>query len=539
MRNLTIGKRAAAIFTLLALLTLAMGLINLYQMQRMEKATAQVRNTWLPAVVALSEIGAHISDARALTLSGVILDDPADRASAAEMARDILTLLPTRFSAYENTITLAEDRELFDGFNSAYRTYQDYQESILRALEQGHQGEADSLANGPFADYAGMMYDALGRLIMYNSRSADEAALRSDQAARQAFVISIVCLSVFLVLIVLVAVLLTRSIVVPLSVAVIAAERVANGDLTYELPVHGRDEPARLLVALSTMQASLRSMIEQIADSSARLTAASQALSGAMDEANRGLSQQSNEIEQAATAVNEMTATVEEVARNAASTAEATQATDREGQEGHRQVRATVDSIGALVGKVTHASAQAEVLAAQTREISKVLDVIRGIAGQTNLLALNAAIEAARAGEAGRGFAVVADEVRSLAQRTQDSTEEIEVMIGNVQSGTRVTVEALQVSAEQARQTRLAAEGAGESLDKVAVSISRINELNLMIASAGEQQAQVAREVDRNLVSIHAVSRHTVAGARQASLSSQDLARLALELNALVAKFVT
>ena len=538
MRNLTIGKRAAVIFTLLAVLTLSMGLINLYEMQRMEKATAQVRNAWLPAVVALSEIGAHISDARALTLSGVILDDPSDQASAVEMARDILTLLPGKFSAYEKTITLAEDRELFAGFMTAYQTYQGYQEGILRELEQGRQEEADSLANGPFADYAGMMYDALGRLIMYNSRSADEAALRSDQAAREAFVISIVALCVFLVLVVVVAILLTRSIVRPLGIAVLAAERVANGDLTCELPASGRDEPAQVLASLDRMQRSLRAMIEQIAGSSDRLAAASQQLSGVMEDADRSLSQQSDEIEQAAAAVNELTATVEEVAPNARSTADAPQITDRDGQEGHRQVQATVCSIGALAEKVTDAAQQAETLATQTREISKVLEVIRAIAVQTNLLALNAAIEAARAGDAGRGFAVVADEVRSLAQRTHDSTQEIEVIIGNVQSGTQVTVEALQASAEQARHTRLAAEGAGESLDKVAVSISRIKELNLMIASAGEQQAQAAREVDRNLVSIHNVSRHAVVGARQASASSQELSRLASELNALITRFV-
>jgi methyl-accepting chemotaxis protein len=173
----------------------------------------------------------------------------------------------------------------------------------------------------------------------------------------------------------------------------------------------------------------------------------------------------------------------------------------------------------------------------QTRDISKVLDVIRAVAEQTNLLALNAAIEAARAGDAGRGFAVVADEVRALAHRTGESTREIESMIGSIHQGTEQTVNALQVSAERAKSTLDKANAAGQSLSTISVSVAGINDRNLLIASASEQQAQVAREVDRNLVSIRDLSVQTAAGAQQTSVATQELSRLAADLNGLVHRF--
>ena len=200
-------------------------------------------------------------------------------------------------------------------------------------------------------------------------------------------------------------------------------------------------------------------------------------------------------------------------------------------------MRQTVDSISRLASDVTSSSSQVEQLAEQIRSISQVLDVIRSIAEQTNLLALNAAIEAARAGDAGRGFAVVADEVRALAHRTQQSTQEIEQMIGGIQQGTERAVGAMQQSTGRTSATLELAQAAGRALDEIAQAISSINERNLVIASASEEQAQVAREVDRNLVNIRDLSLQTSAGANQTSAASQELSRLAVDLNGLVARF--
>ncbi|WP_434988397.1 methyl-accepting chemotaxis protein [Pseudomonas protegens] len=286
-----------------------------------------------------------------------------------------------------------------------------------------------------------------------------------------------------------------------------------------------------------TMQEKLRDTLQSISGSAHQLASAAEELNSVTEEGARGLSQQNNEIEQAATAVNEMTSAVEEVARNAVSTSEASKSATTSAGDGRDQVRETVSAIERMSSDVQGTASLIGDLANESRDIGKVLDVIRGLADQTNLLALNAAIEAARAGEAGRGFAVVADEVRALAHRTQQSTSEIERMIGSIQSGTEHAVDSMRNSTERAESTLSIARGAGQSLDTINSAISEINERNLVIASAAEEQAQVAREVDRNLVNIRDLSVQSTTGANQTQAASSELSRLAVDLNNLVTRF--
>ncbi|WP_416195243.1 methyl-accepting chemotaxis protein [Pseudomonas sp. DC1.2] len=285
------------------------------------------------------------------------------------------------------------------------------------------------------------------------------------------------------------------------------------------------------------MQGGLKRTITQIADASDQLASAAEELSAVTEESTRGLTRQNDEIQQAATAVNEMTAAVEEVARNAVTTSQASSSASTDAINGQSQVKQTVNGISNMVAEINGSNAAVSELAGNVREISKVLEVIRSIAEQTNLLALNAAIEAARAGEQGRGFAVVADEVRALAHRTQASTVEIEGMIATVQRGADGAVAAMGKSLALATQTQGLAEHAGSALEKITAGVSTINERNMVIASASEEQAQVAREVDRNLTNIQDLSTQSAAGANQTAASSQELSRLAGSFNTLVAQF--
>ncbi|WP_442757317.1 methyl-accepting chemotaxis protein [Pseudomonas gingeri] len=285
------------------------------------------------------------------------------------------------------------------------------------------------------------------------------------------------------------------------------------------------------------MQNGLRQTLQQIASASDQLASAAEELSAVTQESTHGLTRQNDEIQQAATAINQMTAAVEEVARNAVSTSEASKAATDDAAHGRSQVNHTLTGISTMVEEITESTETVIELAGNIQGVSKVLDVIRSIAEQTNLLALNAAIEAARAGEQGRGFAVVADEVRALAHRTQTSTIEIEGMISSVQSGANGAVTAMGKSLSLATSTQELAQSAGAALEKISDRVVSINARNLVIASASEEQAQVAREVDRNLLNIQDLSTQTAAGANQTSASSQDLSRLAIAFNVLVAQF--
>ena len=536
-RQMKIGKRAASMFTLLGLLVLALGLVSLYETRQMDKASSEIRVTWLPSVVSMGQVGTDLNRVRAITMRALLEDQPQTRAATLKRAEEVTQSLQQPLDAYEKTIFEERDRAMFNAFITARDRYTGIQAEVTDAVLNNRMDNARQLINGPLSDATDAMQSALRELVKYNVDGADQAAQRSADASAESFLLITLALVVIMLALVAIATLLTRSIVVPLADAVAVAERVATGDLTKDIQVEGKDEPALLLTALKRMQDSLRSTLARISASSDQLASASEELHSVTEDTSRGLHQQSAEIEQAATAVNQMTAAVEEVANNAVSTADASKGADQTTRDGRDQVNQALQSIQALVSEVTSTAGDIEKLAASASEISRVLDVIGSIAGQTNLLALNAAIEAARAGEAGRGFAVVADEVRALAHRTQESTGEIEQMIAEIQSGTERAVGAMHSSQGRATGTLDIAQAAGEALELIAEAIASINQRNLVIASASEEQAQVAREVDRNLVNIRDLSMQTSAGANQTSAAAQDLSRLAVELNGMVAQF--
>jgi methyl-accepting chemotaxis protein len=335
----------------------------------------------------------------------------------------------------------------------------------------------------------------------------------------------------------LAAVIITRQITRPLQQTLAVVDRIASGDLSHDMIVTRKDELGVLQMGIQRMGATLRDLIGGIRDSVTQIASAAEELSAVTEQTSAGVNSQKVETDQVATAMHEMSATVHEVARNAEQASVAASAADKQARDGDKVVGEAITQIEKLASEVIRSTDAMTVLEQESAKIGKVMDVIKAVAEQTNLLALNAAIEAARAGEAGRGFAVVADEVRGLAQRTQQSTEEIEGLVAALQNGTRQVSEMMLSSRHLTDSSVVLTRKAGTSLESITHTVSNIQAMNQQIAAAAEQQSSVAEEISRSIVNVRDVSEQTAAASEETAASSVELARLGNQLQMLVSHF--
>ncbi|MCG5535736.1 methyl-accepting chemotaxis protein [Ectothiorhodospira mobilis] len=430
-------------------------------------------------------------------------------------------------------------RRTFDAIEAPHERLHHSAHDILEAQEAGNQGEALRIYRDRTLAELATLQDLFADLKQDLTRERRAA----DDSARTAAATATSVMGGAAVFGILVAgglgLLITRAIVGPVRATTAHLRAIAegDGDLTQRLPVESRDEIGDLSRAFNGFADRVHELVKQVVGAASQLAAAAEELSATSGETRQQVQHQKSEVEQVATAMNEMTSTVQEVARNAAEAAQTTRTTDEQAQTGGREVTQTIHTIETLAKEVEDAAEVIHHLSADSEEIGKVLDVIRGIAEQTNLLALNAAIEAARAGEQGRGFAVVADEVRTLASRTQESTNEVQDMIERLQSGASKAVKAMDQGRSRARDGVDQAGRAGQSLEVITRSVGTLNDMNSQIASAAEEQSAVAEEVNRNVVNINDGVEHTASGADQIASASEELARLAADLQDRVSRF--
>nr|WP_248918561.1 methyl-accepting chemotaxis protein [Pseudomonas entomophila] len=336
---------------------------------------------------------------------------------------------------------------------------------------------------------------------------------------------------------ILAAFIITRQITRPLRETMDVVNKIASGDLTQNLRVTRRDELGALQEGIARMGTTLRDLITGIRDGVTQIASAAEELSAVTEQTSAGANSQKVETDQVATAMHEMAATVQEVARNAEQASHAATNADDEARTGDKVVSEAISQIERLAHEVHRSTEAMTLLQQESQKIGSVMDVIKSVAEQTNLLALNAAIEAARAGEAGRGFAVVADEVRGLAQRTQQSTEEIEGLIASLQNGTQQVAEVMNGSRSLTDSSVELARKAGGSLESITRTVSNIQSMNQQIAAAAEQQSAVAEEISRSILNVRDVSEQTAAASDETAASSVELARLGGHLQTLVSQF--
>ena len=419
-----------------------------------------------------------------------------------------------------------EQKATMDGALAALAAYE-------RAFAEFRRNRSERIAlEGAMVAQAQRVLDAADQALT----NANEA-MQSQRSSAYLLLAVITALAVILGL--GAATAISRMIVVPLRYTVQLAQRVADGDLTQSAKVTRRDELGQLQQTMYAMTESLRTLIGRIGGSVGQIASAAEQLSAVTAQTSVGVQKQREETDQVATAMHEMAATVQEVAQNAEQASLAARQADQQARQGDLVVKEAIGQIDSLSGEVEHSAHAIEELNTESGRIGSVLEVIRAVAEQTNLLALNAAIEAARAGEQGRGFAVVADEVRALARRTHDSTEEIEGLIGNLQRVAQKAVEQMQTSRELTQRTVELASEAGIALGRITDSVSTIEQMNQQIAAASEEQSAVAENISESVTRVRDIGEQSASGSEQTAGASAELARLGVELQGLVARFRT
>ncbi|MBL0951051.1 MAG: methyl-accepting chemotaxis protein, partial [Pseudomonas sp.] len=410
--------------------------------------------------------------------------------------------------------------EALRALDSYRESFEHYRQS--REAEQRSRQQLTDLAQGMLQQGSALQQHQHHNMQGGNRQSLQTLALLTTAA---------------LLLALLASWLIRRLIVGPLQNCLLLAQQVAAGDLSGTRTAIGRDEVGQLLGALQSMRDHLRDLIGQIGGSATQIAAAAEQLSAVSEQTRAGVREQSEESNQTACAMQQMVASVQQVAGDAGQASQAAQQAELQARDGDRQVRQVIEQIERLASEVAQTGQTVDQVQGESQRIGSVLDVIKAVAEQTNLLALNAAIEAARAGEQGRGFAVVADEVRALARRTQDSTSEIEALITSLQSRVHKAVAQTQTSQSLSQDAVSSVERTGQSLAHINRAVALIEQMNQQIASAAEQQSAVAMEINRSLDNVRSIGEQSASATEQTALSSAELARLGGELQERIGRF--
>ena len=523
---------------LLAGLLVLIGSLGVQGIGQVADSSTRLTNRYLPAISLL--LNADRDLYQAFVAERSLLDEAAGEfaQSLRDSHAENLQQAYERVHKYADMQPGAEAKALVAKFDAGFAQWKSTSGKVL-ALTESDPAAASALSYGDSEAQFEAMRDAIDKLGELEDNEANAEgkaamALGEERSWQQGLIIAIGLL-ICCVLVVGFPVLVTR----PLHNLLNRIEQIAegDGDLRVRLEVLSRDELGKLSDAFNRFLDKLQPLIREVGRVTGEVAESAQTLAGMAAANDRLITSEHAAVDQVSTAATEMSAAVHEVARNAQNAADAARSAEVQSREGAEVVGATIHAIRQLAHEVESASDTIQTLEQETANIGAVLAVIKGIAEQTNLLALNAAIEAARAGEQGRGFAVVADEVRALAARTQDSTKDIQQMIERLQGGVQNAVKAMHVGSEKARFSVERAAGVDGALSATGDAVARINDMAAQIATACEEQSSVTEEIARNISDIRDLSNEAAQTSEQSTQASARLSELSHGLAQLVGRF--
>ncbi|MBW3759299.1 methyl-accepting chemotaxis protein [Aeromonas jandaei] len=542
-KNMSIGQKLSAGFAVLAVLVLGLAWFSISQLAKLYDDTETITTNLLPSTRYASQMHVAILDARRSELAQVIgglnkdAQEVSERTLTFNKAKQEFETAADKYGALP--FTTDEEKQVYDQLRSAGAKYFSVHEELMSAFAAGDLDKVRSLRKNETRAALEEAGAKSYRLREINNEIAEQmtkgVADLYDSARTMSIVVSLITLG----FVVVIAWLLTGQIRNPVMALLEQTRRVSAGDLTSRIDMQqfNNDELGTLAKGFGEMQTNLRTLVSEVSGSVVQLSSAAEEISSVASQSANNMHSQQHELNQLATAMNEMQATVQEVSRNTSDAASAATSASETAELGAKTVNDSIQRIERVASAIESTAVVIRQLGDDSRNIGMVLEVIRGIAEQTNLLALNAAIEAARAGEQGRGFAVVADEVRTLAKRTQDSTSQINNIIAELQQRAEQAGSTMQQSQDLMNTTVATAREAGESISQISGSVSSISHMNIQIATATEEQGAVSEELNRNVVNISHASEEVASGATQMAQACNELNHLATQLQEMVRRF--
>lgn len=537
INNMRVGTKLLTAFILVALIGVAVGIVGIRKIHQIDDEDTKLYEKMLMPLSHIGDMSVAFQRVRINMRDIVETDNRAEAQQYRDNIKKLLLSITENGEKFEKTILTDEGHRLFKELKEAQNVYNRYIEQILKLHDAGNQSDAVALLRGDAKKAALHTQELLNKLV--SSKEA-QGKLTSDNNTAMASSASrlMTILIVFgAILAVVLGLVITKLITTPLRTAVTVAERIAQGDLTMEIMSAGTDETGQLLDALHTMTSSLRSMISGTVSISENIASASSQLHASSEQIATGAEEVAAQAGAVATASEEMSATSNDIASNCTMAADAAQQSTASAHAGADVVQETIVGMGRIADRVSQTAKTVEALGARSEQIGDIVGTIEDIADQTNLLALNAAIEAARAGEQGRGFAVVADEVRALAERTTKATREIGEMIMAIQNETRLAVRAMEEGVNEAERGTESSRKSGQALEEI---LERINEVSMQVsqmATAAEQQTATTNEVTTNIHQITEVVSQTAQGAEKTAAAAALLSEEAQKLRTLVGRF--